>query len=150
MQRWCPRTGPRGQWERFSFGPQDDLDESSIKPCASCIQLSRGSGRSALSSGCRRGHRVQAATRGAGVKRVAVDIGGTFTDVVWYDEDSKAIGNEKALSSADPLHGLVEALAAGGVLAGEISLFLHATTIVPNLVVERRGARAGLLPSEGF
>jgi N-methylhydantoinase A len=84
------------------------------------------------------------------VKRVAVDIGGTFTDVVWYDEGAAAIGTEKAMSTADPLEGLTAALAAGGVLPGEISLFLHATTIVTNLLVERRGARVGLLTSAGF
>jgi N-methylhydantoinase A len=84
------------------------------------------------------------------VRRVGVDIGGTFTDLVWLDEASLEVGRAKALSTPEPLEGLRAAIAAGGAGDAGVRLFLHATTLVTNLVLERRGATVGLVTTAGF
>lgn len=84
------------------------------------------------------------------VKRVGIDIGGTFTDLVWFDDATREVGKAKTLSTADPLDGLTDALGAAALEPAEIGLFLHATTIVTNLVLERKGATVGLISTRGF
>lgn len=84
------------------------------------------------------------------MKRVGIDIGGTFTDLVWFDDESREIGKAKTLSTPDPLVGLAEAVRAAELEAADIGLFLHATTIVTNLVLERKGATVGLISTRGF
>ncbi len=84
------------------------------------------------------------------MKRVGIDIGGTFTDLVWFDDATQAIGKAKTLSTPDPLDGLSEAIAAAELEPADIGLFLHATTIVTNLVLERKGAVVGLVSTRGF
>lgn len=83
--------------------------------------------------------------------RVAVDIGGTFTDLVAYDSRSGRMLLGKVLSTHDLLtHGITAALAEAGVDAHAISLFLHGSTIVINTLLERRGGRVALLTTKGF
>ncbi|MGK2937434.1 MAG: hydantoinase/oxoprolinase family protein [Solirubrobacteraceae bacterium] len=84
------------------------------------------------------------------MKRVGIDIGGTFTDLVWFDDASQEVGKAKTLSTPDPLDGLSGAIAAAELDPADIGLFLHATTIVTNLVLERKGAVVGLVSTRGF
>lgn len=87
---------------------------------------------------------------------LAVDIGGTFTDVVLLDTHSGAIATEKVLSTPrNPLVGLRGAVR--GVLDrvgiaphAVTNVFVHATTIVTNAIIERKGARTALLTTDGF
>jgi N-methylhydantoinase A len=87
--------------------------------------------------------------------RVGCDIGGTFTDFVLLDETRGAIHIAKRLTTpADPsvamlagLRGLDE-IAAG--YAARTARLAHATTLVANTVIERKGARTALLTTEGF
>ena len=87
--------------------------------------------------------------------RVGCDIGGTFTDFVVLDEASSEILVEKALTTpADPSIGLLDGL---GVLdratpgyAARTRRFAHATTLIANAVIERKGARTALLATRGF
>ena len=86
---------------------------------------------------------------------VAVDVGGTFTDIVLCDTASNAQWVHKTPSTpADPsvgfMTGLAEILAANGVGAGDVARILHGTTIATNSVLENRGAAVGLLVTEGF
>ena len=70
------------------------------------------------------------------MKRVGVDIGGTFTDLVMYDESSREIVKVKALTTPDvPEDGLLTACELVGVRAQDVSYFMHATTLVTNLVL---------------
>jgi N-methylhydantoinase A len=89
---------------------------------------------------------------------IGVDIGGTFTDCVAVDEHGR-VYNGKALSthSTSPVHGVMEGLErlaeeAGTTvddLLGDADRLSHGTTIGTNLVVERNGARVGLLATRG-
>ncbi len=83
--------------------------------------------------------------------RIAVDIGGTFTDLAAFDESSGKLLFGKALSTHDDLpRGIQNTLDGAGVLCSEASLFLHGSTIAINTLLERTGARTALLITEGF
>ncbi len=86
--------------------------------------------------------------------RIGVDIGGTFTDLVIYDDVSGQISVEKVPTTpSSPEQGCVEAVRkaarAEGVLEN-CEYFLHGTTVGLNALLERRGAKVGLLCTEGF
>lgn len=88
--------------------------------------------------------------------RLAVDIGGTFTDVVLMEANSGQVEVEKILTSPDdPLvavkAGIQAALRRAGVSPSDItSPVVHATTLVTNALIEGRTARAGLVTTLGF
>jgi N-methylhydantoinase A len=83
--------------------------------------------------------------------RVATDIGGTFTDLVYVDETSGAVGFAKASTTpADPARGVLDAIAAGELRLADVVHFVHGTTIVINALTERRGARTALVTTRGF
>jgi N-methylhydantoinase A len=87
--------------------------------------------------------------------RVGCDIGGTFTDFVVLDEATGGIFLEKVLTTpADPSVGLLEGLASLGRAvpgyAARTRRFAHATTLIANAVIERKGARTALLATRGF
>src|ERR1700757_4210059 len=87
--------------------------------------------------------------------RIGVDSGGTFTDICLFDEESGRIAVWKVSSTtADPslaiAEGLGEALAQIGVNAGDVSDFGHGTTVATNALIQHRGARTGLITSDGF
>ncbi len=89
-----------------------------------------------------------------GKYRIGVDTGGTFSDFVCLDEATGAITITKVPSTPDDpsraiLQG-IEALIAGGVRAGDIGFFCHGTTVGTNALLEGKGARTGLLVTEGF
>ncbi len=85
----------------------------------------------------------------------AVDIGGTFTDVLMVDRASGVIAIDKLLTThADPAaavrDGLKAVLRESGAPASSLGPLVHATTLVTNAVIERKGAHTGLLITEGF
>jgi N-methylhydantoinase A len=87
--------------------------------------------------------------------RVGCDIGGTFTDFAVLDEASGEIFVEKGLTTpADPSIGLLEGLTLLGRAvpryAARTRRFAHATTLIANAVIERKGARTALLATRGF
>lgn len=85
--------------------------------------------------------------------RIAVDIGGTFTDLVLFDEDTGLTVEGKVPTVPDaPERGVEAALrqyVAPEVLA-KARYFLHGTTVGLNALLERRGAKVGLITTEGF
>lgn len=82
---------------------------------------------------------------------VGIDIGGTFTDLVLHDSATGRIHVAKVPSTpADQSIGLVAGLEALGVPIAEIGLIVHGTTVATNAVLERKGARCGLLMTKGF
>src|SRR6188474_671638 len=87
--------------------------------------------------------------------RVGLDIGGTFTDFVLYDAERQRIALYKCLTTPqDPsiaaLEGLRELTAEAGISLADVAEILHGTTLVTNAIIERRGARLGLLTTRGF
>ncbi|MER6945220.1 hydantoinase/oxoprolinase family protein [Nonomuraea sp. NPDC000554] len=82
--------------------------------------------------------------------RVAMDIGGTFTDVVSYDEATGAVVASKAPTTpGDLAEGVFAALARVVADPADISFFVHGTTQGLNALLERTGARVLLLAGEG-
>ena len=87
--------------------------------------------------------------------RVGCDIGGTFTDFVLLNESTGEIFVEKGLTTpADPSVEIMAGLAALDRIAqgyaAETRFIAHATTLVANAVIERKGARTALLTTRGF
>ncbi len=85
---------------------------------------------------------------------VAVDIGGTFTDIVVAD-GAQFLDQEKILSTPDDYsraiqEGLERLFARARILPSEIGLVVHGTTIATNAIIEGRGATTALLTTEGF
>lgn len=87
--------------------------------------------------------------------RIAVDIGGTFTDLQLLDERDGIVRAWKTPTTpSDPSEGLLtgvrEAAEKFGFALGEVGLLLHGTTIATNAVLERKLARGVLLTTAGF
>jgi N-methylhydantoinase A len=83
--------------------------------------------------------------------RVAVDIGGTFTDVVAYDEAGNLLSFGKSLSTPEDLvRGIQDACDVAGAKFSSAHLFLHGSTVVINTLIERTGAATALVTTKGF
>ena len=83
--------------------------------------------------------------------RLATDIGGTFTDLVHFDEETGALSVAKALSTPDDLtRGVLDTIDQAGLDAGAVDYFVHGGTTVINAITERTGARTALVTTEGF
>jgi N-methylhydantoinase A len=87
--------------------------------------------------------------------RAGVDIGGTFTDLIVFDDATGALAIGKTLTTpADPSQaieaGLAETLARAGVALPGVGQIIHGTTLVTNAIIERKGAATALLATAGF
>lgn len=86
--------------------------------------------------------------------RIGVDVGGTHTDLVVMDASTGSLHVEKVPSTPhDPSAAIMEAmerLLAGGVRGDQVEFFCHGTTVTTNALLERKGARMGLLITRGF
>jgi N-methylhydantoinase A len=83
--------------------------------------------------------------------RVATDVGGTFTDLVAFDEETGELVTAKASTTPDAFgRGVTDAVEAGAVDLGDASFFVHGATVVINAITERKGARTALVTTEGF
>jgi N-methylhydantoinase A len=87
--------------------------------------------------------------------RVGVDTGGTFTDVVAFDEDTGELATTKTPSTpADPaegfMDGMAKVLAVLGVGADAVTAVCHGTTVATNQLLEGRVGRLGFVTTEGF
>ena len=83
-------------------------------------------------------------------KRVAVDIGGTFTDIVILDEKSGRIENAKTSSTEDPIVGALRGVQEAGIDLADVSLFSHGTTVATNALITRRLPATAMICSKGF
>jgi N-methylhydantoinase A len=85
---------------------------------------------------------------------VGVDTGGTFTDLIAVERETRALRLAKVPSSpGDPSEAVrraLDRLFATGVAPGEVTLFVHGTTVATNALLEGQGAKAGLLITKGF
>ena len=86
--------------------------------------------------------------------RVGIDIGGTFTDIVFLDPDGR-LHTKKVSSSVDDyaraiVDGLREVFEETGLSGADVGEVLHGTTVASNAILELRGARTGLVTTKGF
>ena len=86
--------------------------------------------------------------------RLGIDIGGTFTDLVFLNSDGRVL-RAKVLSTPDDYSlgiaaGLETIVGNGGVQIDEIAQIMHGTTVATNAIVEGKGARVALITTQGF
>jgi N-methylhydantoinase A len=91
----------------------------------------------------------------SGHRRIGVDIGGTFTDLVVFDEAAGSFAVGKTLTTPrDPSQAVetlvLEALEREGVAIGSVQQLIHGTTLVTNAIIERTGSHTALLATLGF
>jgi N-methylhydantoinase A len=92
---------------------------------------------------------------GPSPSRIGVDIGGTFTDLVWVDDAAGTVRVAKLLTTPkEPAQavegGVVSLLHEAGRAPASVRALIHGTTLATNALIERKGARTGLLTTEGF
>jgi N-methylhydantoinase A/oxoprolinase/acetone carboxylase beta subunit len=88
------------------------------------------------------------------VRQIAVDVGGTFTDVFLLDDGGELIVHKVPSTPQDPsiatIEGMAGACEKAGLELSDLDLVFHGTTVATNTVLQRSGARVGLLTTEGF
>jgi N-methylhydantoinase A len=88
-------------------------------------------------------------------RSMAIDVGGTFTDVVLFDRESGVLRFAKVLTTPDDpsrgsIEGAREILERAGAAPTSIAEMVHASTVATNAVLERKGAKIGLVTTHGF
>ncbi|MBZ5201527.1 hydantoinase/oxoprolinase family protein [Planomicrobium chinense] len=82
--------------------------------------------------------------------RVATDIGGTFTDLVYVDANGK-VGVAKSHTTPPNFEqGVVDVIGKSGIDQQAIETFIHGTTVIINALTERKGVKTGLITTKGF
>jgi N-methylhydantoinase A/oxoprolinase/acetone carboxylase beta subunit len=89
------------------------------------------------------------------MKRLGVDVGGTFTDLIYVDDETgKVLVHKVPTTPADPSQGTVDGIMELCEGAGEspsaLDQVFHGTTIATNIVIEHSGAQVGLITTEGY
>jgi N-methylhydantoinase A len=88
------------------------------------------------------------------MKAIGIDVGGTFTDFVYFDDELDAVEVMKVSSGTDIAttigEGIADLCAANGVEPAEIDQVMHGTTVATNAILEYDGARTGMITTEGF
>ena len=81
---------------------------------------------------------------------VAIDIGGTFTDLIGFDDAAGRFVEAKSLTTpAELVQGILDCIRKSGLSAAAIDELIHGSTIVINTLIERKGAKTGLLVTRG-
>jgi N-methylhydantoinase A len=83
--------------------------------------------------------------------RIAIDIGGTFTDLVGWSSSSGKLIYSKSLTTYDLLsNGVFDCMNLADVDMADLAQFIHGSTIAINTVIQRKGAKTGLITTTGF
>ena len=87
--------------------------------------------------------------------RLGIDVGGTFTDFTVFDPDTNVFSIGKTLTTPHDLskgiiQGTNEATERAGFKVSDVSQVIYGTTMVANLLLERKGVRVGLIATFGF
>jgi N-methylhydantoinase A len=87
--------------------------------------------------------------------RLGVDVGGTFTDLLLFDQASGGFWRHKTPStphdsSVGVLNGVAAICAEAGIVPADVEFFLHGTTVATNAMLEGKGARVGLVTTDGY
>ena len=81
---------------------------------------------------------------------VAVDIGGTFTDLIGFDDEAQAFVQAKSLTTPSELtQGVINCIRESGLAAESINELIHGSTTAINTLIERKGAKTGLVVTRG-
>jgi N-methylhydantoinase A len=81
---------------------------------------------------------------------VAIDIGGTFTDLLGFDDEAQRFVEAKSLSTPAQLtRGIIDCIRKSGLDAARIDELIHGSTIAINTLIERKGAKTGLIVTRG-
>ena len=81
---------------------------------------------------------------------VAIDIGGTFTDLLGFDSKAGTFVQAKSLTTpAQLVQGIIDCLSKSGIEASAIDELIHGSTIAINTLIERKGAKTGLIVTRG-
>ena len=89
------------------------------------------------------------------ISRIATDVGGTFTDLVYFETD-KATGRQTVRTEKSDTtppnfeQGVLNVIKKAGLSVAEADFFAHGTTVVINALTERKGAKVGLVTTTGF
>src|SRR5260370_24397431 len=91
----------------------------------------------------------------SGHRRIGVDIGGTFTDLVVFDDATGSLAVGKTLTTPrDPSQAVetlvLEALEREGIAIGSVQQLIHGTTLGTNALIERTGSRTSVLPTRAL
>jgi N-methylhydantoinase A len=86
---------------------------------------------------------------------LGIDIGGTFTDIVLYSRtDGRVFSHKELTTPQDPTEGAIRGIRTlferERISASRVARVIHATTLFANALIERRGARTGLITTAGF
>jgi N-methylhydantoinase A/oxoprolinase/acetone carboxylase beta subunit len=89
------------------------------------------------------------------MKRLGVDVGGTFTDLIYVDDEAGTILIHKLASTPDDpsrgtVQGIKELTGEAGVTPADLDQVFHGTTIATNIVIEHDGATVGMITTEGY
>jgi N-methylhydantoinase A/oxoprolinase/acetone carboxylase beta subunit len=89
------------------------------------------------------------------MKRIGVDVGGTFTDLIYVDDEAGVIRVHKLPTTPDDpsqgtIQGVKELAEEAGAEPSTLDQVFHGTTIATNIVIEHNGARVGMLTTEGY
>ncbi len=87
--------------------------------------------------------------------RIGIDIGGTFTDLIASGRDGRVLATCKLASTPDDparaaMQGAEQLLHKAGLEFGDVEFCCHGTTVATNALLERKGARTGLITTRGF
>src|SRR5262249_47932381 len=82
--------------------------------------------------------------------RVAVDVGGTFTDICILDEGDGSIDVRKVPSTADPIEAVVDGVAEAGIDLRDVVVFSHGTTVATNALITRNLPPAAMVTTRHF
>ena len=82
---------------------------------------------------------------------VAIDIGGTFTDLMAFDDQTGRFSDSKSLSTpAQLVKGIIDCIRKSGLKSSAIDELIHGSTTAINTLIERKGAKTGLLVTQGM
>src|SRR2546428_4295810 len=82
--------------------------------------------------------------------RIAVDIGGTFTDLVAVDDQGQVYRSKSLTTPDDLARGIGDCLSDAKIDVAGANFFVHGSTVTINAVLERKGARTNLITTKGF
>ncbi len=87
--------------------------------------------------------------------RLGVDIGGTFVDLILFNDDTQAmyihkVPGDSKIPERSVMKGVTDIIEKAGISPRLVTYFIHGTTIPTNAVIERKGAKTGLIVSKGF
>lgn len=88
------------------------------------------------------------------MKRIGVDVGGTFTDLVLWDDNGTVSVHKTPSTSHDPSIGTMDGISVlaeqAEIEPHEIDMFFHGTTVATNIVLEHNGSNVGMITTDGF